>query len=147
VIATVDLNIVIDVFANRIPFISESKPILDYVENRVITGVFASHALTTLYYILRRAAGVKKAEEAVEYVLQHFEIWGAGKEDWQAALEWRFEDFEDAAIAKVAELSGANFIVTRDGADFIQSPVPPITPSALIQLLSPANAAGPQTPP
>ena len=146
-IATFDLNVVVDDFANRASFASDSQAALGLVEKRVITGVFAAHAITTLYYILRKAVGFRKAELAVEYVLDNFEIWGAEKEDWRSALEWRFEDFEDAAIAKVAELSESHFIVTRDQGDFVKSSVPTITPAELVRLFASSNPAGPQTPP
>jgi len=38
-------------------------------------------------------------------------------------------DFEDAAVAVTADNAGAAFIITRNEADFAQSPVPAINPA------------------
>lgn len=146
-IATVDLNVVIDVFCERAPFFADSLLVLEWIENGWVEGVFASHALTTLYYSIRKASGKTKAEEAVEYVLQHFEIRGITRDDWHAALESAFDDFEDAGIAKVAELSGSAVIVTRNTDDFEHSTVPAVTPANFISRSVAKSSAGPQTPP
>lgn len=147
-IATVDSNVVIDVFADRMPFVADSQAVLDLIEKRAVVGVFASHAITTLYYAIRKGVNKQKAEEAVAYVLDYFQIWGVTKGDWQSAMEWRFADFEDAGMAKVAELSRSRFLVTRNGADFTKGPVATVTPTGLLQMIRSRNpASGPQTPP
>ncbi len=43
-------------------------------------------------------------------------------------------DFEDAAVATVAEASGSTFVVTRYIADFAQSSEPGIAPANLLIL-------------
>lgn len=49
-------------------------------------------------------------------------------------------DFEDAVVA--ASASDCQFIVTRNVADFTGSPVPVITPAALLEKLSVPESPG-----
>ena len=44
-------------------------------------------------------------------------------------------DFEDAAVAMVAKTSASSFSVTRKADDFVQSPVPAITPADFLSRL------------
>jgi predicted nucleic acid-binding protein len=132
VIATVDLNIVLDVHCERIPFITDSRVVLNLVEKKVVIGVFASHALTTLFYIARKDIGRTKAEAVVEYVLKHFKIIGLRRVRWELALKAGFSDFEDAAIAAVAEGSGSGVLITRNVPHFAKSKVRAVTPTEFI---------------
>lgn len=144
-IATIDLNIVMDVYGERAPFSTDSKVVLNLVEKRQIIGVFASHTLTTLFYLARRSIGRIQAESSVRYVLRNFQIVGLGRTDWIAAINAGFSDFEDAAVAKAADLSGSGVLITRNVADFAKSKVRAVTPTEFIWR-KPASA-GPQTPP
>ncbi|GEM_PF-1927829 len=51
------------------------------------------------------------------------------KADWLRARALTMPDFEDAAVAVTADNAGAAFIITRNEADFAQSPVPAINPA------------------
>jgi hypothetical protein len=64
--------------------------------------------------------------------LQHFEIVSLEHADWQTVRLIPFADFEDAAVSVTADKAGAAFIVTRNEADFAQSSVPAIAPSAFL---------------
>ena len=144
-IATVDLNIVLDVHCERAPFSTDSRIVLNLIEKRVVIGVFASHALTTLYYIARKDIGRPKAEAVVEYVLKHFNIIGLHRARWEFALRAGFSDFEDAAIATVAESSGSAVLITRNVPHFARSKVRAVTPWDFIW--QGPTQPGPQTPP
>jgi hypothetical protein len=45
-------------------------------------------------------------------------------------------DFEDALVATVAEVTGSDYIVTRNVPDFAGSPVPAITPAEFLETLA-----------
>jgi predicted nucleic acid-binding protein len=132
VIATVDLNIVLDVHCERAPFSTDSRVVLNLIEKREVIGVFASRALTTLFYIARKDIGRTKAEAVVAYVLKHFKIIGLRRVRWELALRAGFADFEDAAIATVAESSGSAVLITRNVPDFAKSKVRAVTPTEFI---------------
>jgi len=58
----------------------------------------------------------------MDRVLRHFQIGNLDATGWQRARQLVLEDFEDAAVAAVAEASGSAFVVTRNIGDFAQSP-------------------------
>ena len=68
-----DLNVLLDVVQNRAPHYEDSARILSLVRLGEIQAVFPVHAFTTLYYIVAKAAGKTKAEQAVDWLLAHFE--------------------------------------------------------------------------
>jgi hypothetical protein len=55
-----------------------------------------------------------------------------GHDDALRALDWPMPDFEDALQAAAALACGAAYIVTRNGRDFLGSPVPAITPEEFL---------------
>lgn len=93
-----------------------------------LTGVFSSHALSTLYYLARKNASKSDAEAAMDRVLAAFRIGNLDHAAWEEARTLAMADFEDAAVAMVAKTSASAFIVTRNVDDFLRSPVPAITP-------------------
>ena len=93
-----------------------------------MTGVFPSHALTTLYCLARKNASKPEAEAAMDRVLAAFRIGNLDHAAWEEARTLDMTDFEDAAVAMVPKTSASEFIVTRNVPDFLRSPVPAITP-------------------
>lgn len=131
-IIVVDINVMLDVFQKRQPHYDASAGVMNLVLGGTLKGVCPSHALTTLYYLARRHGTQAEAESAIDRVLQHFEIVSLDHIDWQKVRQLPFADFEDAAVSVTADKAGAAFIVTRNEADFAQSLVPAIAPSAFL---------------
>ena len=71
---TVDINVLLDVFQNRVAHYTESAAVLAMVERKEIKAVLPAHALTTLYYLVRKYGSRPDAEAAMDRVLDHFEI-------------------------------------------------------------------------
>jgi hypothetical protein len=59
---TVDLNIVLDVVQNRQPHYRDSAGVLSRARTGEISAILPGHAVTTLYYVLAKAAGSAKAD-------------------------------------------------------------------------------------
>ena len=127
-----DLNVLLDVVQRREPFYTASARVLSRVLDRGATGYLPGHALTTLYYVVRRAAGKEQAERVVDLFLASMEIVPEGKPQFLQARSLPFSDFEDAVVASAAQLAGCERIVTRNVADFAGSPVPAVTPEELL---------------
>ena len=126
---TVDINILLDVFQRRVPHYAASAQVVNLVAAGTLTGVCPAHGLTTLYYLVRKHAAKPDAEAALDRVLSLFQIGNLDATGWQAARNLPMADFEDAAVAAVAEVTGSSFIVTRNVGDFAASSVPAITPT------------------
>ena len=129
-----DINVLLDVFQMRQPHYAASAEVLNLVVSGSVTGVCPAHGLTTLYYLVRKHASKPDAEAALSRVLQHFQIGNLDAAGWERARQMEFGDFEDAAVAAVAESSGAAFIITRNTGDFSGSVVPAITPTEFLSL-------------
>lgn len=125
---TVDINVLLDVVQKRKPHYAASARVVSLVASGQVTGVVPGHAPTTLYYLARRHASKPEAEAAMDRVLVAFRIGNLDHAAWEEARTLAMTDFEDAALAMVAETSASEFIVTRQVDDFLRSPVPAITP-------------------
>lgn len=130
-----DLNVVLDVLQQREPFYRASARILSQVVQGRASGFVAGHGLTTIFYIVKRYADTKGAEEAIDWLLSNLEIAPQDKSIFVRARSLPLTDFEDAALASAAESAECDHIVTRNVADFTSSPVPALTPEELLAAL------------
>jgi hypothetical protein len=135
-----DLNVVLDVVQNRGSFYEASAQVLSRARRGEITATLPSHAVTTVYYLVSKAAGKPKADQTIDWLLAHFDIAVADKMVFCRARELNLRDFEDAVVASVAEATHCDYIVTRNIPDFGGSPVRAITPSYLLGILPVRNA-------
>jgi predicted nucleic acid-binding protein len=129
VTVTVDINVFLDVIQRRQPHYPASANVMGMVESRALSGVCPAHALTTVYYLVRKLSTKQDADTAMDWILDHFQIGNLDMAGWREARALPMDDFEDGAVAATAKASQSDFIITRDVADFAGSPVPAITPA------------------
>jgi len=129
-----DVNVVLDVLADREPFAEESSTALGLAETGAVEGVIAAHTVTTLYYLLERELGVARSRRALTALLSFLEVEAVDGDRIRHALGMAWRDFEDAVQAACAESSKADFLVTRDAKGFGKSAVRPLSPAELIAL-------------
>jgi len=72
------------------------------------------------------------AREAIEKLLNLFEIAGVGADDLKGALTLPISDMEDALQAWCAKKVNAESIITRDKDGFINFNIPELTPAEFI---------------
>lgn len=65
-----------------------------------------------------------------------FSVVELRENDLLKAAELSFGDYEDAIQSVCAARVRADYIVTRNGKDFVNSPVPAITPADLLKRVS-----------
>lgn len=126
--ATVDINVLLDVFQNRQPHFTASAQVVGLVVAGELTGVCPVHGLTTLYYLVRKHAAKQQAEAAMDQILDHFQLGQMNAAAMREARQMPMDDFEDAVVAVVARATASRFIITRNVEDFAASPVPAISP-------------------
>jgi predicted nucleic acid-binding protein len=136
VTVTIDINVLLDVFQRREPHYVASAQVVSLVSDGTLTGVCPAHGLTTLYYLVRKHASKPNAETAMDRVLSQFQIGNLDAAGWREARLLPLADFEDAAVATVAKSSSSVFIITRNTGDFVDSPVPAITPADFLSQLT-----------
>lgn len=131
-----DSDVLLDILAQRQPFVVASAQALNTVMKRQVQGFVSGHAVTNIFYILRRQIGSEAARKLIEKLLQHIEIASVTDEVIHQALQSPIKDFEDAVTSAAAMSAGLEIIVTRNKADFVASLVLAILPEELLKMLS-----------
>ncbi len=129
----IDNNIILDVFQNRKPFVEFSSRILRLIETKQIKGFITANSITDIYYILKRfLKDTEKVYKAIEVLLKLVEIIDVTANDVKEAFQPQVIDFEDELMSVCANRAKMDYIITRNTKDFINSPVPAITPDDFI---------------
>jgi predicted nucleic acid-binding protein len=124
----IDCDVLLDVVLNREPFVEHSAALLDFAETTPGTGAIAWHSLSNIYYIAAKLAGKDEARGFIADLCGFLHVVPTGNPDAINALALPMADFEDALQCAAAMACGADRIVTRNTADYGESPVPATTP-------------------
>ena len=131
----VDLNILMDVVLDRSEFVKESAQTLGRIVSvRSCRGYVAQHAVTTLFYIVRKQCGIEGARTVVRKVLKLMMVLPATQKTLIDATDSKYADYEDAVSFLSAAAAGCDVIITRNPKDYSKSPVPAMTPAEFLSL-------------
>ena len=72
------------------------------------------------------------AREVVTGLLTWTRVATTGHNDAVQALQLPMADFEDALQVSAAQACGADYIITRNGRDFVKSPLPALSPEEFL---------------
>jgi predicted nucleic acid-binding protein len=132
----VDTNVVLDVFLKQEPFYKDSTVILHLANCGKVNAFLAVVSMTNIFYILQRN---RKNFSDIYYCLDElsdfFQVVPVTKITIASALALRWNDFEDAVQFISAKESNADFIITRNKADYRASDIPIMTPTEFIAFL------------
>lgn len=131
-----DSDVLLDVLAQRQPFVVASARALNTVTQGQVQGYVSGHAVTNIFYILRRQIGSEAARELLSRLLQRIQVASVTDEVIQQALQSLVTDFEDAVTSAAANAAGLEVIVTQNTSDFVASSVPAILPEEFLATLS-----------
>ncbi|MBM3143709.1 MAG: PIN domain-containing protein [Chloroflexi bacterium] len=131
----VDVNIVLDVLAERQPHYEASARVWAAVESGVADGLLAAHTLTTLFYLLSKHSSRTQATQSLHDLLNVFSVAQVDEGVIRQALALGWVDFEDAAQMAAASSSGADYLITRNPKDFEDGLLPVLQPGDLLALL------------
>lgn len=131
-----DSDVLLDVLAQRQPFVIASAQALNTVTQEQVQGDVSGHAVTNIFYILRRQIGSEAARELLSRLLQRIQVASVTDEVIRQALQSSITDFEDAVTSAAANVAGLEMIVTRNTSDFVTSSVPAIMPEEFLATLS-----------
>ncbi len=130
-----DVNVVLDVLADRKPFAEEAAALFGVIEAGALHGFVAAHTITTLHYLLARHLGKAKTRRVLMDLLQLLRVVEVDEDRLRHALGLNWTDFEDAVQAACAEKAEADYLVTRDKKGYTKSAVRPVTPAELLVLI------------
>ena len=138
-ILLIDTNILLDVLQRRPGLHRDSSRVWNAVEGGGAHGYVSMISFNNIYYILRRQVGPASALEAVKLVRQLFRCVPFDEGLLENAIRLAVTaDFEDAIQQAAATRVRADYLVTRNVADFTNMDgVAAIAPDEFLSLQQP----------
>ena len=136
-----DTSVLLDLFLDRLPWAAEMAVVWDAHRQGQIKALVAAFAVPTIFYIVRRQAGLTTAQTVVQACLSTLDIAPIDQATLLAAQAFSGPDFEDDLQIACGVQAGVDAIVTRDPRGFAAAPISVFTPADLVVSLS-----GPRTP-
>ncbi len=132
----IDTNIILDYILNREPYGNYARRIVEACKEKEISGCIAAHTIPNIFYILRKAYTEEERREILLALCRLFDVSdiNAGKIE-NALKNNEFRDFEDCLQMECAKEYHADYIVTRNTADFAASNIPCMDPEQMCTLL------------
>lgn len=132
----IDTNVILDALLKREPYVNEAQIIITKCANQEITGYLAAHSLPNLFYILRKSYSQQERREFIRNLCDIFYISDLNVEKiLSAADNEAFTDFEDCLQEECAVEIMADYIVTRNPADYKKSRVQIIQPDEFVKMI------------
>ena len=133
-VVLIDTNIILDYLLKREPFYNDSYRIIRTCCNQYVDGYIALHTITTIWYLLRKTPEEQR-RAAMTGICKILCVVGTTHEEILNALSnVDFRDFEDCVQMKCAKTVNADYIITRNANDFVNSEVPVISPDDFLKL-------------
>ncbi|MGI6057713.1 MAG: type II toxin-antitoxin system VapC family toxin [Bilifractor sp.] len=117
----VDANILLDVLQAREPYLKNSSLIWKLCETGQVEGYVSALTFANLVYVMRKELDPKGIHDVLTELQIIFHLAELSESDLKRAAGMEWKDFEDAIQCATAERIGADFIVTRNVKDFVQS--------------------------
>lgn len=130
-----DINILLDVVLERMPWAPEGALLLSALENGTAEGFVAAHTVPTVYYLISKDRGKAAANAAVSDILRLIRVVPLQNEDFQKAMILEMRDYEDAIQAVAALRVGCDFIVSRNSKDYRRVSIPVRTAGEVLAIL------------
>jgi predicted nucleic acid-binding protein len=127
----IDTNVVLDFLQEREPFWEGAARLFEWIDAGEIEGFIAATTITNIYYIVRKAAGVVVAQDAIAQILTDLTIATVNRDVLEQAISLQFADFEDAVQYACGVIYGVDAIVTRDKSGFMNATIPVVLPENL----------------
>ena len=130
-----DINVVLDVFLARDPWLADSAAVVQAGLDGKTTAYLSAASLPTIFYIVRHNANLARAHAAIKECLDTFSILTVDRTTLEMATTFPGSDFEDNLHIACAVEARLEAIVTRNPKDFAGSPIPILAPGELLALL------------
>jgi len=124
----VDTNVVLDVLLEREGFWQDSIKIFQLAELGQIRAYVSASSMTDIFYVAKKKLTTPVAREAINGLIDLFEVVGVGVDDLKGALTLPIDDMEDALQAWCAQKTEADMLITRDIDGFKGIDIPVLSP-------------------
>ena len=124
----IDTNVLLDVFLCREHFVADAKKLFIMKQFKDAELWIAAQSYTDLYYVGAKAHGSDRMQKILKEVFPLLNVCSIDGADISYALDEQWQDFEDCLIWRAAKKIKADYIVTRNVADFTRLDIPVLTP-------------------
>lgn len=124
----VDTNVLLDVLAERKAFYVDSMRVWTLAEVGTIDAHVAAISFSNCYYLVRKHAGRRGADNAVRLLRGVFKLVELTAQILNQAIDANFADFEDAIQFHSAIQAHAECIITRNPDHFPRKPLSVLSP-------------------
>lgn len=136
----IDTCVILDALQAREPFAEDANNIFLAAANHLYNGYISAKATTDIYYLTHRLThSDKDSRDILNKLLTIFDVLDTMGIDCRRAIPSKTTDYEDAVMIETAIRSEIDCIVTRNTADYNNSPVKIYTPSEFLKTLSDEN--------
>ena len=125
----VDTNIVLDYLLEREPYAESAKKIVVACKQKKVIGCIAAHTVSNMFFILCKTYSVEDRRTILKDICKLFDVEGIDRLKIIQALDNSdFKDFEDCLQMQCAKSFRADYILTRNLADYRDSEIACISP-------------------
>lgn len=133
----IDANVILDVLLDRKPHSDAAAQVLEYCQRNREHAFIAAHHVTTIFYLYAKDRNVETARVALLDLGRLLRVAAVDQGVIDGALALPYSDFEDAVTMMAAVVAGADYVITRNPADFKYGPLPVLSAAELLQRLEP----------
>ena len=130
-----DTNVLLDAVMPGRPQHDEALRVIGLCNGGGDLGMACPLSLKDAYYVLEREYDEPTARKAIDHLTGLLAICPVSGEECDMSLRSNEPDFEDGLIRAVAELEGADFIITRDAGAFAKSKVRSVTAREYLEIV------------
>jgi predicted nucleic acid-binding protein len=132
----IDTDVLIDFLAERKPFTANAKRLIRQTRDKGIKIHAAAHSVTNMFYILRKVYPVPKLKQLLLDLCNTVSVVEINAALINSVLlNNNFDDIGDCLQAECAKLLKADYIVTRNIADYSRSAIPALPPEDILKLI------------
>ncbi len=131
----IDTDVLIDLALDRNPHAGPASELLDYLEIHQRRAFVAWHSLSNFFYLVSPARGRRSTREFLVDLTRFLTVAPSDTDALRFAAELPMNDFEDSLQVAAARACGASFIATRNTSDYTHSPIPALSPTAVLEEL------------
>ncbi len=136
-----DTNVIIDVLANRKPYVDSSSKLFDLSVKGKVTLYVSALSYSNIYYIVRKHATHKQLLAILKGLEDMTETLDVTKDIVVRSIQSGFKDFEDAIQYETAKsYKKVEAIITRDPRGFKDSELTVLTPDEALTILKSASS-------
>jgi len=130
----IDTNVILDALLMRDQWAATAQELLRITAMDKVRGCVTASQTTDIFYILcRQGASEATGKAVIKTLIESVKVLDVTHADVQNALASDMPDYEDGLLAYCAKRQKVEYVITRNEADFAQSPVPALSPQAFLK--------------